>query len=126
MQAISDPLIGAHIGSWVVEERLGGGAMGEVYRAVQPAIGKRVAIKFLAEGLNADAEAAMRFFHEARAVNLIGHQNIVDIFDFGRTRGGRNYLVMELLEGEPLEKVLAREGRLPVARIFDVARQLAR
>ena len=78
----SDPLIGRRVGSYVVEQKLGEGGMGAVYRAVQPEIGKRVAVKFLAPALSSDPALVARFFAEARAVNLIQHENIVDIFDF--------------------------------------------
>src|SRR5690348_10328269 len=119
-----DPLLGRRFGSYVVEKKLGEGGMGAVYRAVQPDIGKQVAIKFLAQHLSASPQVVQRFFAEARSVNLIQHDNIVDIFDFGQTEGF-SYFVMELMKGQSLESVLTLEGRLSVGRALDVAIQMA-
>ena len=120
----SDPLIGRRVGSYVVEQKLGEGGMGAVYRAVQPEIGKRVAVKFLAPALSSDPALVARFFAEARAVNLIQHENIVDIFDF-QEHGGTSYFVMELLTGHSLAEVLGALGRLPIERALAVAVQVA-
>src|SRR5262245_27789209 len=90
--------------------------MGEVYRAVQPEIGARVAIKVLARELSRDPRLVKRFVDEARAVNKIRHPNIIDIFAFGRLADGRQYFVMEFLEGETLAARLAR-GPLPVSEM---------
>src|SRR3954468_21279749 len=98
--------------------------MGAVYRAIQPEIGKQVAIKFLAPHLSQNATVVQRFFAEARAVNLIQHDNIVDIFDFGQL-DGFSFFVMELLKGASLESVLRAERRLTVARAIDLALQVA-
>ena len=119
-----DPLLGRRFGSYVVEKKLGEGGMGAVYRAVQPEIGKQVAIKFLASHLSQNAGLVQRFFAEARSVNLIQHDNIVDIFDFGQT-DGFSYFVMELMKGSSLEAVLAQHGKLSVGRALDVAIQVA-
>src|SRR3954470_12532455 len=75
----NDGVLGTTIGSGRVAAVIGAGGMGKVYKAVQPAIGARVAIKVLREELAGDAELVQRFFHEARSVNLIRHDNIVDI-----------------------------------------------
>jgi eukaryotic-like serine/threonine-protein kinase len=104
---------GAMVGEYRVERLLGRGGMGEVYGAVQPEIGARVAIKVLAGELSRDPRLVKRFVDEARAVNKIGHANIIDIFAFGRLPDGRQYFVMEYLEGETLGARLAR-GPLPV------------
>jgi eukaryotic-like serine/threonine-protein kinase len=124
-RAGADPLIGQRVGSYIVEQQLGEGGMGAVYCGVQPEIGKRVAIKFLSEQLNAVPELVARFFDEAKAVNLIGHENIVDIFDFGRTVDGRNFFVMELLDGPSLEERVVRDAALSPARAVDIGRQIA-
>src|SRR5262249_21952532 len=88
--------------------------MGQVYGAVQPEIGARVAIKVLGRDLSRDQRLVRRFVDEARAVNKIRHPNIIDIFAFGRLADGRQYFVMELLEGETLAARLAR-GPMPVS-----------
>jgi eukaryotic-like serine/threonine-protein kinase len=75
---------GTEVGEYVVEEQIGRGGFGTVYRASQPVIGKRVAIKLLAWRFAHDEDMVSRFINEARAVNQIGHRNIIDIFAFGR------------------------------------------
>ena len=97
--------------------------MGEVYAAVHPVIGKRVAIKVLAGDCADNPEAAARFVREARAVNEIRHPNIVDIFSFGELDDGRAYFVMELLEGESLGDRL-RRGELPIDQALEVLDQV--
>jgi len=121
-------LIGADVGGYVVEGELGRGGMGVVYAATHPMIGKRVAIKVLKPSLSNNPGTVERFVQEARAVNQIGHPNIVDIFAFGTLPDGRSYLIMDLLVGESLRKRVKR-GPLPVeetVRILDeVASALA-
>jgi serine/threonine-protein kinase len=90
---------GAAVGEYVIEALIGRGGMGSVYAARQPLIGKRVAIKVLSTDLPEDATALRRFVDEARAVNKIGHPNIIDIFSFGELPDKRQYFVMELLQG---------------------------
>ncbi len=122
--AATDPLIGKRFGSYVVERLLGSGGMGAVYLALQPEIGKQVAIKFLAPSLASNQQVVQRFFAEAKAVNLIQHDNIVDIFDYGQDQG-YSYFVMEFIRGNALETVLKTEGKLGIARTVDVCIQIA-
>ncbi len=103
---------GQAAGEYVVDRRLGGGAMGDVYAGRHPVIGKKVAIKVLKRELAGRAESAERFLREARAVNQIDHPNVVDVFALGRLADGRLYLVMDLLDGESLR---ARVARGPIA-----------
>ncbi len=93
---------GMMIGEYRVEGELGAGGMGRVYSAIHPVIAKRAAIKVLHPELSVNREAVERFIQEARAVNQIGHPNIVDIFAFGTLPDGRSYFVMEWLRGESL------------------------
>ena len=95
--------------------------MGSVYAAVQPVIGKRVAIKVLAPHIASNPELVRRFVDEARAVNQIGHPNIVDIFSFGWLPDGRHYFVMEFLDGQSLADRIKRGPFQP-----DEARRLLR
>jgi serine/threonine-protein kinase len=104
---------GVKIGEYRVEKMLGEGGMGQVYAAKQPVIGKRVAVKILKAAFSNDAELVRRFLGEARAVNKIGHPNIIDIFSFGQLPDGRQYFVMEFLEGETLGERIAREPLEP-------------
>ncbi len=113
VRAESDPLIGKMLGEYRVLAPLGQGGQGVVYRGEQPVIGRPVAIKVLKRELANDPTHARRFLDEARAVSAARHPGIIDIFTFGETPGGEPYLVMELLEGEPLDVLLQRRGSLP-------------
>jgi serine/threonine-protein kinase len=113
---------GTPIGEYVVDGELGHGGMGVVYSATHPIIGKRAAIKVLKSSNN--PAAVERFIQEARAVNAIGHPNIVDIFDFAQLGDGRRYLVMDLLVGESL-RARVKRGPLPVAEACAVLDEIA-
>jgi serine/threonine-protein kinase len=102
----SDPLVGTTLGSFRVTKVIGKGGMGTVYLGEHAFIGSRVAIKVLQERLASDEGLVSRFYAEARAVNLIGHENIVNIFDMNVVPPNRYYLVMEYLEGKPLNYLL--------------------
>ncbi|PTL79668.1 serine/threonine-protein kinase [Vitiosangium sp. GDMCC 1.1324] len=103
----SDPLLGTCIGSFRLTRRLGQGGMGAVYLGEHVDIGSRVAIKVLHGRLASSPQVLRRFHMEARAVNLIGHENIVNIIDINPAPP-LPYLIMEHLEGEPLSALLAR------------------
>src|SRR5436190_17719085 len=108
-------LIGKSIGNYQIKAKLGEGGMGAVYLGEHPLIGKRVAVKVLLEELASKEDIVSRFFNEAKAVNDIGHQNIVDIVDFGKMKsdtGGNDfvYFIMEFLDGESLAARLRRTG----------------
>ncbi|HSN90163.1 MAG TPA: protein kinase [Anaeromyxobacteraceae bacterium] len=118
-----DPLVGATVGSFRIVRMLGRGGMGTVYLGEHPAIGSRVAIKFLHDAMSADREVVRRFYDEARAANLIGHENIVAIYDLNVVPPGRYYFVMEYLEGEPLTARIA-QGRLDPAAALEILLQL--
>ena len=98
------------VGEYRIEKVLGRGGMGTVYAGVQPVIEKQVAIKLLNAQFSADANLVRRFVDEARAVNRIRHANIIDIFSFGQLGppDGRQYFVMEYLEGTTLAERMAR------------------
>ena len=116
-----DPIIpGTQIGEYVVESRLGQGAFGDVYRAVHPVIGKTVAIKVLNARYSVDPGVVSRFVSEARAVNKIGHEHIIDIFSFGQFSDGRHYFVMAYLDGTPLDEYLATHERLQPAEVLEI------
>ncbi|WP_224369793.1 serine/threonine-protein kinase [Hyalangium versicolor] len=99
---IKDPLIGLVVGSFRLVRKLGGGGMGTVYLGEHTLIGSKVAVKFLHEHFASNEALVQRFLAEARAVNLIGHENIINIFDMNVLPPRRHYLVMEYLEGSPL------------------------
>jgi serine/threonine protein kinase len=115
---------GMLIGDFRVEKLLGEGGMGKIYAAVHPIISKRVAVKVLNRRYAQDAKAISRFVLEARSVNEIGHHNIVDIFSIGELDDGRNYFIMELLDGLGLDEILGRVGRLLPGQVLPVFEQL--
>src|SRR5688572_9903822 len=90
------------IGEYRVLRKIGEGGMGAVYSAIQPVIGKRIAIKVIAQNIAQNPDIVRRFVDEARAVNKIGHPNIVDIFSFGWLPDRRHYFAMEFLDGKSL------------------------
>jgi serine/threonine protein kinase len=116
---------GDRAGHYEIQQRLGEGGMGTVYRVRHAALDRVYALKVLgANVMSYDSDAAPRFLREARSAARIRHPNIVDVFDYGTLGDGRPYLVMELLEGESLEDLVQR-GPVPVATVLDIARQLA-
>jgi len=117
--------LGTLVGSYRLIEVLGEGGMGRVYVAEHVKLGRRVAVKKLRSELASNATAVARFFSEARAVNRISHENIVEITDFLEHPGGDNYIIMELLKGEDLAHRLQRKRILPLPRAFDIAAQTA-
>ncbi|MDQ3336921.1 MAG: protein kinase [Myxococcota bacterium] len=117
---------GEVVGEYVVDGKLGQGAFGTVYRGAHPLIGKQVAIKVLARKYSVDPEITSRFIAEARAVNQIRHKNIIDIFSFGMLSDGRQYYVMEHLDGEPLDALIERAGKIGLADALPILRGVAR
>ncbi|MEZ4220685.1 MAG: serine/threonine-protein kinase [Polyangiaceae bacterium] len=106
--AAGDRLLGQVVGRYRVARLIGRGGMGEVYLGVQPDIGSRVAIKLLPLERTENPTLVERFFAEARAVNLIRHEGIVNVLDLATLPDGRPYIVMEYLEGAPLSAFIAR------------------
>jgi len=122
-----DPHIGTVLaGRYVVRSRIGEGGMGLVYEGIHRDIDKRVAIKVLREDLSRRPEVVARFRQEAKSASRIGHENIVDISDFGETTRGASYFVMEYLEGEDLANVLARQGTVDAERACAIVLQCCR
>ncbi|HEX8110307.1 MAG TPA: serine/threonine-protein kinase, partial [Kofleriaceae bacterium] len=115
---------GTEVGGYVIEGELGHGGMGVVYSATHPVIGKRAAIKILRLDVSRSPISVERFIQEARAVNQIGHPNIVDIFAYGALPDGRAYHVMDLLVGESLRRRL-RGGALHPSEAASVIDEIA-
>ncbi len=118
-----DLLVGSQVGSFKVVRLLGRGGMGTVYLAEHPVIGSKVAVKFLHESLAQNPQVVSRFYDEARAVNLIGHENIVAIYDLNLLPPSRYYFVMEYLDGATLT-VRTRQGKMDLPAALDVLEQL--
>jgi serine/threonine protein kinase/tetratricopeptide (TPR) repeat protein len=124
--APADPLIGRVLDDkYRLDARLGEGGMGTVYSATHLLIERPVAIKVLNSRLVTDDDAKERFRREARAAGRLQHTNAVAVTDFGETRDGLVYLVMELLEGKPLREVLARDAPLDPARAVSLMLQIS-
>ncbi len=117
---------GLAVGEYRIEKKIGEGGFGCVYKAVHPLIGKAAAIKVLNRQYSSNPQMVSRFISEARAVNQIRHRNIIDIFSFGSLEDGRQYFVMELLEGMPLDGYLKERGRLPPEDALPILRSVAR
>ena len=121
----ADALVGKLLGErFQVQDLIGQGGSGTIYRAEHVTLRRRVAIKVLHTELSRDDLAVERFRREATTVADIDNEHIVEIHDFGRTPDGRLYMAMELLEGETLDTVLAREKQLSVERTADVLSQV--
>src|SRR3954452_13799238 len=105
-----------------LEQRIAIGGMGEVWQASDVLLGRRVAVKGLKPEDAADAPFVERFRNEARHTAALSHPGIANVFDYGEV-GDMAYLVMELVDGEPLSTVLARGGRLTTATTLDIVGQ---
>ncbi|MEO7368554.1 MAG: serine/threonine-protein kinase [Gemmatimonadaceae bacterium] len=112
------------LGQYVLGERLGSGGMGEVYRGEHRMLRRPVAIKLISADQAGSAEALARFEREAQATAQLTHPNTVQLFDYGRAEDGTFYCVMELLDGETLEQIVARDGPMDAARAVNVLKQL--
>ncbi len=113
----------ANISHYRIEGELGRGGMGVVYRAVDSRLGRAVAIKVLPPEASDDPDRRRRFIHEARSASALNHPNIVTIYEIDEHEGA-TFIAMELVEGMPLDKVLAA-GALPVATALSYAAQMA-
>ena len=125
--ATDDPELGHDFGGrYKLLQILGQGGLGVVYEAEHIEIGRRVAIKVLRDEVSRNPTVLQRFRQEAKSASRIGHENIVDILDFGETAYGSPYLVMEMLAGEDLAHLLKRERQLPLDRVLPIIIQCCR
>ena len=116
--------LGKKLGPYEIQDAIGAGGMGEVYRAKDARLDRTVAIKVLPQSFSADRDRLQRFAQEAKAAAALNHPGILSIFDIG-TDEGTPYVVSELLEGETLRERL-RSGGLPLRKAIDYALQIAR
>ena len=121
-EATPDPFVGREFDGFRIEEMIGRGGMGTVYRATQLSLNRSVALKILPETLLGDAHFLERFHREAAVLSKLTHPNIVTVFDRGEV-DGRPYLVMEYVEGTNLREVL-RKGPLPQAEALQMLSSL--
>ncbi len=119
------------IDRYEVQEIIGRGAMGVVYRARDPLIGRIIALKTVSlpkgAGDQSLSEAAVRFAREARAAGLLSHPNIVTVYDVGETEdGSTSYIAMELVEGRNLRQIVPSGQTIPLEQVLEIAQQVAR
>jgi CheY-like chemotaxis protein/predicted Ser/Thr protein kinase len=119
-----DARLGTVIAGYRIEERIGRGGMGVVYRAEHLNLRRRAAIKIIAPDLAESSGFRERFTREARIAAALQHPNIVTVYDAGEV-DGLLYLAMQYIEGEDLSAILQKDGRLRPYRAIDVCRQVA-
>ena len=120
-----DPLLGMVIeGKYRVEQKLGAGGFGAVYRAVHTETGGNVCIKLLHANLCSDEQAVRRFYIEAQNTHKLHHPNTVRVSDFGQTEKGVLFLAMEFVAGQPLSEVIRAEGRVSAGRAVRIVSQI--
>ena len=124
---VQDPYIGMLLNDrYKIIKKLGAGGMGAVYLAEHVMIERRVAIKILSQDFASKPDLVQRFIQEARAAARIGHENIVEVHDFGETASGSVFFTMEFLEGHDLAHAIQEAGSLPIPRIRHIMGQLCR
>jgi len=114
---------GKKLGPYEIVSMLGAGGMGEVYRARDTRLGRDIAIKILAGHLSCNPDLKARFEREARAISALSHPHICHLYDIG-SQDGTDYLVMELLEGQPLNRRLEK-GPLPIPQALQCGIEIA-
>ena len=117
-------------GRYRLQRLIATGGMGQVWEAVDSRLGRRVAVKVLKAEYSSDPEFVERFRAEARTVAMLNHPGIAAVHDYGETdmdgEGRTAYLVMELVNGEPLNSVIKRTGRLSLRHALDMLEQTGR
>ena len=113
------------LGQYILEEKIGGGGMGEVWRARHRLLIRPAAIKLIRPQVSGDAELLLRRFErEARATAALKSPHTVQLYDFGATEDGRLYYVMELLDGLDLDSLVRQYGPQPPERVVHILRQV--
>src|SRR5215470_6646497 len=124
MDPAPNRLLGTVLGArYLLEARLGHGAMGTVYRARHVEVGRAFAVKVLHARFLGDDRVRRRFAREAALAGSLHHANVASVVDVGEMPDGRRYLVMEYAEGETLLDVIQRDAPLPPARFTSIVRQ---
>ncbi len=114
------------LGSYKIDRMLGEGGMGFVYEATHEVLNRRSAIKLLRPEFATHEQVVTRFLQEAKAVNLIDHQNIINVYDYGDGADGSVYFVMEFLEGETLDDLLRKRRPMSLPLLLHTFGQIAK
>ncbi|HUS29804.1 MAG TPA: serine/threonine-protein kinase, partial [Kofleriaceae bacterium] len=115
-----DPFVGKVIdGRYEIQQRVGEGGMGVVYKARQMSIDRVIALKMLNQQMAGDQQWVQRFYNEAKACSRLQHPNTIRMFDFGQTQDGRLFMTMEFLDGMSLRDALDR-GPIAPQRVIKV------
>ncbi|MCI0573563.1 MAG: protein kinase [Myxococcaceae bacterium] len=129
LEGSADPLVGRVLnGRFDIQEPIGEGGMGKVYRAIQTPLGRPVAVKVLNPNLpsSQDPNFQRRFLQEAALTARLHHPNTVTVIDYGQSEDGIYFLAMEYLEGRTLAEVLGKSGPLSWPRVVNIAQQICR
>lgn len=116
--------VGSELGGFKLEQELGRGGMGVVYKAHELSLNRKVALKVLSQRLSSDAEFIERFKREAQVIAALNHPNIVGIMSYGEAHG-RHYFAMEYIPGRDLGQVLKEKGSIPLDEALSIASQVA-
>ncbi|OVE73351.1 hypothetical protein BVX93_01850 [bacterium B13(2017)] len=120
-----DPLVGNVLNDrYRIIQKVGEGGMGSVYKARQLSTDKIVAIKLILPSLTSDEKNVQRFMREVKVQSMLGHPNIVTLFDFCETSDRRYYFVMDFVEGKSLNEMLYDKGPLPLNNFYELACQI--
>jgi predicted Ser/Thr protein kinase len=120
-----DSMLDTRFGGYTIQEHLGKGGMGDVYKAVQSGLERTVALKILPALLARSQEFSERFFSEAYAISRLQHQNIVTIYDYGE-ENGQKFIAMQYIQGPTLSRLIHDEKRLDYPRVIAIAKQIGR
>jgi len=124
---IADPLIDQLVADrYRVIRKLGEGGMGSVYLAEHVVIEKKFALKVLAPELSRRSDLVARFLQEARSASRIGHENVIDIMDFGQSPDGLVYIAMEFLDGKDLGEIVRGKGAMQWPEAREIVLQICR
>ncbi len=107
-----------------VEQMIGEGGMGKVYKATQVALDKPVVLKVLRQALLGDERTVARFQREAKAASRLNHPNSISVLDFGQAEDGAMFIAMEYVQGKDLHNILSREWPLPESRVIRIMGQV--
>src|ERR1700690_691971 len=122
-----DPLVGMVLSErYRIVRKLGEGGMGAVYQAEHALIEKRIALKILFPELTRRPDLVARFLQEAKSASRIGHENVIDISDFGQSPEGLVYIAMEFLDGKDLGEIVRAKGAMQWTEARDIVLQICR